>query len=57
MTRRGARFGVFGHLATLRRYAQSLRRRDVDAEDLLHDALVCVYEKRATFHTGSDLKV
>jgi RNA polymerase sigma-70 factor (ECF subfamily) len=41
----------------LRRYAWSLTRRHVDAEDLVHDALVSAYEKRATFQTGGNLKV
>jgi DNA-directed RNA polymerase specialized sigma24 family protein len=34
------RFDVIGRLATLRRYARSLTRNDVNAEDLVHDALV-----------------
>jgi hypothetical protein len=45
---------VLGRLTTLRRYAQSLTRHDVDAEDLVHDALVRAYEKRATFHAGGN---
>ena len=41
----------------LRCCVQSLTRHDVDAEDLVHDALVRAYEKRPTFHTGGNLKV
>jgi len=56
MMLREARFDVLGQLTALRRYAWSLTRRHVDAEDLVHDALVRAYEKRATFH-GGNLKV
>jgi RNA polymerase sigma-70 factor, ECF subfamily len=54
---REARFDVLGQLAAVRRYARSLTRHDVDAEDLVHDALVRAYEKRATFQSGGNLKV
>ena len=37
-----APFDVLGQLTALRRYARSLTRSDVDAEDLVHDALVFV---------------
>jgi DNA-directed RNA polymerase specialized sigma24 family protein len=57
MTRQEARFDVLGQLAALRRYAKSLTHRDVDAEDLVHDTLVRAYEKRASFHSGGNLKV
>jgi RNA polymerase sigma factor (sigma-70 family) len=56
MMLREARFDVIGQLTALRRYAQSLTRHHVDAEDLVHDALVRAYEKRASFH-GGNLKV
>jgi RNA polymerase sigma-70 factor (ECF subfamily) len=49
-------FDVLGHLASLRRYARSLVRNPVDAEDLVHDALVKAYERRQTFTAGGNLK-
>ena len=55
--RREARFDVLGQLTALRRYARSLTRHDVEAEDPAHDALVRAYEGRASFHTGGNLKV
>src|ERR1700719_1200258 len=51
-----APFDVLGQLTALRRYARSLTRSDVDAEDLVHDALVCAYEKRASFQSGRNLR-
>jgi RNA polymerase sigma factor (sigma-70 family) len=57
MIRREPRFDVLGQLTAPRHYAHSLTRHDVDAGDLVHDALVRAYEKRATFHTGGNLKV
>ena len=47
-----APFDVLGQLTALRRYARSLTRSDVDAEDLVHDTLVRAYEKRASFQSG-----
>ncbi len=49
-------FDVIGQLASLRRYARSLTRNSGDAEDLVHDALVRAYERRATFRPGSNLR-
>ena len=49
-------FDVIAQLAALRRYARSLARNSVDAEDLVHDALVKAYEKRSTFHSGGNLR-
>src|ERR1700719_1703075 len=51
-----APFDVLGQLTALRRYARSLTRSDVDAEDLVHDALVRAYEKRASFQSGRNLR-
>src|ERR1700756_1072877 len=50
---REARFDVLGQLAALRRYAWSLTRRHVDAEDLVTRRTRAAYEKRATFHGGN----
>ncbi|HWK66200.1 MAG TPA: sigma-70 family RNA polymerase sigma factor [Rhizobiaceae bacterium] len=51
-----SRFDVLGQLASLRRYAMSLARNPVDAEDLVHDTLVRAYERRNTFHHDGNLK-
>jgi RNA polymerase sigma factor (sigma-70 family) len=51
------RFDVLGQLPGLRRYARSLTRSDIDAEDLVHDALVRAYEKRASFRAGHNMRV
>ena len=56
MTAQRSRFDVIGQITALRRYARSLTRSDVDAEDLVHDALVRAYEKRASFQDGRDLR-
>lgn len=56
MTSRNVRFDVLGQLTALRRYSRSLTRNDADAEDLVHDALVRAYEKRASFQTGRNLR-
>lgn len=50
------RFDVIGQLTALRRYARSLTRDDVTAEDLVHDALVRAYEKRDRFREGGNLR-
>jgi RNA polymerase sigma-70 factor, ECF subfamily len=50
-------FDVLGQLPGLRRYARSLTRSDIDAEDLVHDALVRAYEKRASFRAGHNMRV
>ena len=49
-----ARFDIVGQLGSLRRYARSLTRDSADAEDLVHDALVRAYERRATFRSGGN---
>lgn len=49
-------FDVIGQLAALRRYARSLARNGDDAEDLVHDALVKAYERRASFKGGLSLR-
>ncbi|WP_431523340.1 sigma-70 family RNA polymerase sigma factor [Mesorhizobium captivum] len=54
MKRSMARFDIVGQLGSLRRYARSLTRDSADAEDLVHDALVRAYERRATFRTGGN---
>jgi DNA-directed RNA polymerase specialized sigma24 family protein len=51
------RFDVLGQLPGLRRYARSLTRSDIDAEDLVHDALVRAYEKRPSFRAGHNMRV
>ena len=51
-----ARFDIVGQLGSLRRYARSLTRDGADAEDLVHDALVRAYERRATFRAGGNLR-
>jgi RNA polymerase sigma-70 factor (ECF subfamily) len=56
-TTRKFRFDVLGQLPGLRRYARSLTRSDIDAEDLVHDALVRAYEKRASFRARHNLRV
>lgn len=49
-------FDVFAQLGPLRRYARSLTRNDADAEDLVHDALLRAYERRAGFRAGGNLR-
>ncbi|MCQ1776460.1 sigma-70 family RNA polymerase sigma factor [Neorhizobium galegae] len=56
MDRNRRAFDVIGQLTTLRRYARSLARNATDAEDLVHDALVRAYERRATFRPGASLR-
>ena len=51
------KFNVLGELPSLRRYARTLTRSDIDAEDLVHDTLVRAYEKHGSFRTGADLRV
>jgi RNA polymerase sigma-70 factor, ECF subfamily len=57
MIPRKVHFDVISQLTALRRYARSLTRSDVDAEDLVHDALVRAYEKRASFQAGRNLRL
>lgn len=56
MEREKRPFDIIGQLATLRRYARSLVRNGVEAEDLVQDALVRAYERRATFRSGASLR-
>lgn len=42
-------FDVPAQLGVMRRYARALTRDDVEAEDLVHDALVRAYERRGSF--------
>lgn len=56
MTKDASRFDVVGQLSALRRYARSLTRDDVDAEDLVHDTLLRAYERRATFRPGRNVR-
>jgi RNA polymerase sigma factor, sigma-70 family len=56
MKQDGRAFDVIGQLASLRRYARSLVRNAVDAEDLVHDALVRAYERRSTYKSGMGLR-
>ncbi len=52
-----APFDIVGHLPALRRYALALTRNAVDADDLVHDALVLAYERRDSFRLGSNLRL
>lgn len=47
---------VLNELPALRRYALSLTRHPVDAEDLVHDALVRAIERSATFRPDGNLR-
>lgn len=47
---------VIAQLAPMRRYARALTRDETQAEDLVHDALVRAYERRATFRPGANLR-
>ncbi len=49
MTRDETSFDVPAQLGVMRRYARALTRDDVEAEDLVHDALVRAYERRGSF--------
>ncbi|WP_428032319.1 sigma-70 family RNA polymerase sigma factor [Ancylobacter sp.] len=42
-------FDVPAQLGVMRRYARALTRDDIEAEDLVHDALVRAYERRGSF--------
>lgn len=55
MVAQNRRFDVIGHLASLRRYARSLTRSDTESEDLVQDALLKAYERRASFDEGRGL--
>jgi RNA polymerase sigma-70 factor, ECF subfamily len=56
MTQDGSRFDVTGQLPALRRYGLSLTRNAADAEDLVHEALLRAYEKRASFRNDRNLR-
>ncbi|GLK76764.1 DNA-directed RNA polymerase sigma-70 factor [Methylopila jiangsuensis] len=56
MTRASADFDVIGELPVLRRYALALTRDPSDAEDLVQDALVRAYDRRAAFDVTRDLR-
>jgi len=56
MNPRKPRFDVLGQVGALRRYARSLTRDAVDAEDLVHDALVRAYERRGSFRPGGNIR-
>ena len=56
MNDRKSMLDVLGQLTALRRYARSLSRNAVDAEDLVHDALIRAYERRSTFRPGANLR-
>ncbi len=56
MTRQNSRFDVVGQLAALRRYARSLTRSEVAADDLVQSALVRAYEKRSQFREGANIR-
>ena len=47
---------VVEHLGPVRRYARALTRDEMQADDLVHDALVRAYERRSTFRLGGALK-
>ena len=49
-------FDVLGQMGALRRYARSLTRDVNDAEDLVHDALVRAYERRASFRPSGNIR-
>ncbi|MBQ0821704.1 sigma-70 family RNA polymerase sigma factor [Microvirga sp. HBU67558] len=50
------RMDIIGLLGPLRRYARSLTRDEVQAEDLVQDALVRAYEHKASFRPSGNLR-
>jgi RNA polymerase sigma-70 factor (ECF subfamily) len=56
MTQDKSRFDVIGQLGALRRYGLSLTRNAADAEDLVQEAVVRAYEKRASFRKDRNLR-
>jgi RNA polymerase sigma factor (sigma-70 family) len=56
MTEDKSRFDVVGQLGALRRYGLSLTRNAADAEDLVQEAVVRAYEKRASFRKDRNLR-
>ena len=57
MTARNSRFDVIGQLASLRRHTSSLTHSDTDAEDLVQNAVLRAYQKRASFRDGASLRI
>lgn len=51
------RFDVTAQLPALRRYGLALTRNPSDAEDLVNEALLRAYEKRASFRADKTLRV
>jgi DNA-directed RNA polymerase specialized sigma24 family protein/anti-sigma factor RsiW len=51
----GLAYDMVTQLMPLRRYARTLTRDETAAEDLVHDALVRAYERRATFRLSGNL--
>ena len=56
MTQEKSRFDVIGQLGALRRYGLSLTRNADDAEDLVQEAVMRAYEKRASFRKDRNLR-
>lgn len=56
MTQGKSGFDVIGQLGALRRYGLSLTRNAADAEDLVHEAVLRAYEKRASFRPDKNLR-
>jgi RNA polymerase sigma-70 factor, ECF subfamily len=56
MTQEKSRFDVIGQLGALRRYGLSLTRNAADAEDLVQEAVMRAYEKRASFRDDRNLR-
>jgi RNA polymerase sigma factor (sigma-70 family) len=56
MSNSPSRFDVIGQIGALRRYARSLTRDGTEAEDLVQDALLRAYERRASFRKGANLR-
>lgn len=50
-------FDLQPHLDALRRYARVLTRAGQEADDLVQGALLKAYERRASFRSGSSLRV
>ena len=50
------RIDVIGLLGPLQRYARSLTRDEIQAEDLVQDTLVRAYERRGSFRSGGNLR-
>ena len=50
------RMDVIGLLGPLRRYARSLTRDEIQAEDLVQDTLVRAYERHGSFRSSGNLR-